>query len=300
MPLAQSVLMVSPEHFDVNPEIVSDNFFVKNIYTDKNEIRKKVKLEFEELKLTLENAGIAVTVFNPHYSSPAPDAVFPNNWFSTHPDGTLVLYPMMSPLRRSERHPEIISFLKSRSKKILDLTENENQNRFLEGTGSIVIDNKNKIAFATASFRTHETLFREWCDSTSHKPVFFHATDENGHAVYHTNVILTIAENFAIICAESIRSDSERKNVLRHLTSCGLTVLEITFTQVRCFSGNALALHKKNGEQLFVISELGWNGFNDAEKKFLESHCAEIVKTPLDIIESCGGGSARCILAELF
>ena len=299
MTLARKVLMVEPEHFEVNPEIVSDNFFLKNILLDKNKIRKNVLEEFSGLKTKLESAGIEVVSFRPHDEIPAPDAVFPNNWFSTHPDATLVFYPMMSPLRRNERQPEIISFLKSHSKKTIDLSENEIQNRFLEGTGSIVIEHKNKIAFASESSRTNASLFFEWCKIMNHTPVLFHATDDDGHPVYHTNVILTIAENFAILCSECIEDESEKEAVKEKLLDGGLKILEINFEQAKSFSGNALALKNKNGQAL-VISEKGWNGFNASQKIILSTLCSEIIVSPLPTIESCGGGSARCMLAELF
>lgn len=298
--LANQVLMIYPEHFDVNPEIVLDNFFLKNISGDKKEIRKNVLKEFEELKSKLESAGIEVFVFNPPFSSPAPDAVFPNNWFSTHPDGTLVIYPMMSPLRRIEKHPEVLAFLKQRSNTVIDLTENENQNHFLEGTGSIVIEHRNKIAFASESLRTNTQLFNEWCQRMKYEPVLFHATDENKKPIYHTNVILTIAENFTIICLESIRDENEKDWINKKLLDSNLTLVEITFEQVKRFSGNALTLKNKKGEQVLVISEQGWNAFEEAQKNFLQNHCAEIITAPLDTIEACGGGSARCMLAELF
>jgi len=286
MALATNVLMIRPEHFDVNPEVVADNFFLKNISADKNVIREKVAAELNGLKSKLVKAGIGVVVFNPQYSYPAPDAVFPNNWFSTHADGTLVLYPMLSPLRRNERHPEVIAFLKQRSSNVIDLTENENHNRFLEGTGSMVIEHRNKIAFASESSRTHAQLFNEWCQQLNHEPVLFHATDENGKAIYHTNVILTIAENFAIVCSESIRDEDERSMVKKKLTGSGLALLEITFQQAESFSGNALALQNKNGKQVLVISERGWNAFDGREKEFLKKQrlmfCIFIPPVPTD------------------
>src|SRR5436190_2221782 len=199
MTLAKKVLMVEPEFFEINPEIISDNFFLKTISANNLTIKTKVMNEFAALKLKLEQAGIEVISFRPDTKTAAPDAVFPNNWFSTHADGALVLYPMMSPFRRNERQPEIISFLKSRSKKIFDLTGNERRNRFLEGTGSIVIEHNNKIAFASESSRTNAELFFEWCEMLNYTPALFHATDEKGNPVYHTNVILTIAEDLAIV-----------------------------------------------------------------------------------------------------
>jgi hypothetical protein len=300
MTLAQKVLMIEPEHFDVNPEIATDNIFLKNISADQSEIRTQAKKEFAALRSKLAQAGIEVIALNPVYSSLAPDAVFPNNWFSTHSGGTLVLYPMMSPLRRNERHSEIITLLKSQYQNTIDLTKNENTGRFLEGTGSIVIAHRKKIAFASESLRTHAELFSEWCTLLNYEPVLFHATDENGKAIYHTNVILTVGENFAIICSESIRDEKERAMVINKLNDCGLALLQITFEQVKHFSGNALALRNRNGNQVLIISEQGWNAMNAVQKDFLKTQCAEIITSPLATIEACGGGSARCMLGELF
>jgi len=300
MTLANKVLMIYPEHFDLNPEIAADNFFLKNLSADKNLIKQKIIEEFNGLKSKLEDAGIEVVALNPSYSSPAPDAIFPNNWFSTHADGTLVIYPMMSRLRRNERHPEVIAFLRQRSNAVIDLTGNENQSRFLEGTGSIVIEHKNKIAFASESSRTNTKLFNEWCKLMKYEPVLFHATDENEKAIYHTNVILTIAENFAIVCSESVRDEKEKEKVKKKLFGCGLTLVEITFEQAKKFSGNALALKNKKGKQVLVISKCGWDGFDAHQKNAVKNQCAEIVTSPLETIEAYGGGSARCMLADLF
>ena len=300
MTLAAKVLMVYPAHFDVNPETAADNFFVREVFSDSDKIKTAAAKEFETLKQKLERAGIDVVVFNPVYSSPAPDAVFPNNWFSTHADGTLVLYPMLSPSRRIERHPEIISFLTSHSKNILDLTASEKENRFLEGTGSIVIDHKNKMAYASESMRTNAGLFYEWCKMMNHKPVLFHATDENNNPVYHTNVILTIADDFAILCSASIRHKQERENVKSELAETGHELLEISFAQAGSFAGNALALSNNKRQQVLVISSAGWNALNEEQQNFLQQRSAQIITSPLKTIETCGGGSARCMLAELF
>ncbi|MBK5285701.1 MAG: amidinotransferase [Bacteroidia bacterium] len=300
MTLASKVLMVEPEHFQVNPEIVSDNFFVSQTSFPNEELKAIVRKEFEGLKSKLTKAGIEVVSFQPYFQVPAPDAVFPNNWFSTHTDGTLVIYPMMSPLRRNERHTEILKYLKGIYRDVIDLSSNENQSRFLEGTGSIVINHSNKIAFASESARTNSILFYEWCERMKHTPVLFHATDENGRPIYHTNVMLTIAENIAIICMECIRDEREQKLVRENLLKCGLKIFEINFEQVKCFSGNTLALINKSGEQILAVSEQGWKGLNEQQRKFLLNHCAEIIIAPLTNIEACGGGSARCMIAELY
>jgi hypothetical protein len=163
-----------------------------------------------------------------------------------------------------------------------------------------VVDHTNRIAFASASQRTHEKLFFEWCDKLNFEAVLFHATDENGKAIYHTNVILTIAENFFVLCSECIRDEKEKLRTKNKLKDCRLDLLEISFEQVKHFSGNALALRNGNGKQILVISEQGWNAMTDYQKEFLNTRCNEIITAPLAFIEACGGGSARCMLAELF
>lgn len=292
--------MISPDDFGFNHDTATDNFFQKKFPFTEREIQAKALEEFLDFKNLLTNAGIEVVTFSLSYSTPCPDAVFPNNWFSTHPSGEVVLYPMKSASRRNERHPSVIEFLRSNYKKVIDLSENESVNRFLEGTGSIVIDSKNKVAYASVSQRTNESLSQEWCSMMKYKPVLFHSEDLNGQAVYHTNVLLCIGKGFSIACLESVKDSEERKRLVDSLTNGGNTLIEISLQQMHHFSANALALQNKKGEQVLVISRKGWNALNKTQQKQVESFCSQIIQPELNIIEACGGGSARCMLSELF
>jgi hypothetical protein len=298
--LAGKVLMISPDDFGFNHDTAIDNFFQKQFSLTEKEIRSKAQEEFLAFKNLLENVGIEVITFSPSYSVPCPDAVFPNNWFSTHPSGEVVLYPMKSESRRNEKHPDIVHYLKKHYKKLIDLSENEKQNKFLEGTGSIVIDHSNKIAYASASQRTDESLFYEWCKIMNYKPILFHSTDENKNPVYHTNVLLCIGNGFAIVCLESVKDEHERKLLEDTLTKSRNILIKISLAQMHRFAANALALQNKKGEQVLVISLQGWNALDNHQQNQIRSFCPQIITPELNIIETCGGGSARCMLAELF
>jgi hypothetical protein len=298
--LAGKVLMISPDDFGFNHDTALDNFFQKNFSLTEKEIKSRAQKEFQSFKTLLENGGIEVVSFSLSYPVPCPDAVFPNNWFSTHPSGEAVFYPMKSASRRNERHHDIIEYLKSHYKKIINLSENENQNKFLEGTGSIVIGHANKTAYASVSQRTDKSLFYEWCKITEHKPVLFHAKDENENPVYHTNVLLCIGNGFAMVCLESVKNKNERKLVADSLVENGKEIIEVSLSQMHHFAANALALQNKKGEQVLVISLQGWNALDSHQQKRIRSFCPQIITPELNIIETCGGGSARCMLAELF
>jgi len=224
--------MVSPDDFGFNHDTASDNFFQKGFSLTEAEVKSEAQKEFRAFKNQLEEAGIEVVCFSPVNPTRSPDAVFPNNWFSTHPSSELVLYPMKPVSRRNERHPHIITYLKNHYKKTIDLTENESQNIFLEGTGSIVIDHENKIAYASTSQRTDESLFHEWCKIMQHEPVLFNATDESGNPVYHTNVLLCIADGFAIACLESIKNIKERRLISDSLTNYGKEIIAVSISQM--------------------------------------------------------------------
>lgn len=298
--LASKVLMVSPDDFGFNHDTASDNFFQKDFSLTDSEIKSEAQKEFLTFKSLLEDAAIEVAVFSPRYSVPCPDAVFPNNWFSTHSSGTAVLYPMKAASRRNERHPAIIQYLNEHYKNIIDLSENENEDKVLEGTGSIVIDHKNKTAYASVSLRTDESLFNEWCVLMNHKPVVFHTVDENEKPIYHTNVMLCIGDGFAIACLESIKDIQERKQLRDSLIGNGHKLVEISLSQMNNFAANALALRNNKDEQVLVISSNGWNALNSNQQNQIHTFCSQIITPELSIIETCGGGSARCMLAELF
>ena len=239
---------------------------------------------------------IAEDTPHPH----TPDSIFPNNWFSTHEDGTLVLYPMSAPNRRNERKPEILEVIRKNFevRRLIDLTWWENDNLFLEGTGSMVLDRDNKIVYACKSYRTSEQVLADFCKQMSYTPVFFEAYDRNGVAVYHTNVLMSLGTAYCIICTESIRPE-DRERVLASITGSGRKILDISFDQLESFAGNMLELSSPSGRPVLVMSATARKSLTTEQSRELSAHY-KLLSPQLDYIETHGGGSARCMLAEIF
>ena len=291
MILTNNILLIEPVGFGFNPETAADNKF---------QIEKKtgdIQKQFNEFKTVLENAGLNVHLLCPGDTT-TPDALYPNNWFSTFPDKSLIIYPMMAINRRSEKRTHFIHYLKQFYSKITDLSFLENSDSFLEGTGSLVIDHTHKTAYACLSQRTSTAAIEEWKSESGYKVVQFSATDVNGFPVYHTNVILTLAADFAIVCLESIIPE-DRNQVQEQLLSTGKEIVEISFEQTKSFCGNCLALKNKNGEQIIVMSDVARNAFTNDQIKRIKT-TATIVSSDISEIEQIGGGGARCMIAELF
>ena len=230
-----------------------------------------------------------------------PDAIFPNNWVSFHEDGTVVLYPMCAENRRSERRMEIIEALGTefRIEKIVDLSHFENEGRFLEGTGSIMFDHENKIAYACLSPRTDAALFDEVSQTLGYTPISFRAVDAKGRAIYHTNVMMCIGVGFAVICLESIENAEEKETVVESLKRSGLEIIDISFEQMNKFAGNMLEVSGKNGKVFLVQSQRAFDSLRKEQIAVLEKYC-ELLPIPIPTIETIGGGSARCMMAEIF
>ena len=298
MALAKNVLIIRPRNFRSNPQTATDNSFQK-VDIDSTEIQKNAELEFEGLKNLLEKNGIKVEVINITDNLDTPDDIFPNNWFSTHLNGTLVLYPMKAPNRRLERRKEIIELLHTRYPNILDLSRNEDRGLFLEGTGSIVLDNTNKKAYAALSERTSSNLLYEWSKKMEYETITFTAYDDAGKLIYHTNVLLTIGKGFCIICAESIKDKDELRLIRKSFKDTGNEIIEISFSQLKKFCGNCIQLGNNSGESFLLMSTQAFEGFHPEQIATIEKYC-KIIHAPLDTIESQGGGSARCMIAELF
>ena len=239
---------------------------------------------------------IAEDTPHPH----TPDSIFPNNWFSTHGDGTLVLYPMSAPNRRNERKPEVLEVIRKNFevRRVIDLTWWENDNLFLEGTGSMILDRDNKIVYACKSYRTSEQVLADFCKQMCYTPVFFEAYDRNGIAVYHTNVLMSLGTAYCIICTESIRPE-DRERVLASITGSGRKILDISFDQLESFAGNMLELSSPSGRPVLVMSATARKSLTTWQSRELSAHY-KLLSPQLDYIETHGGGSARCMLAEIF
>ena len=301
MQIAKNILLVRPSNFVFNSETAVSNAFQKEVKESEEAIKQKVLKEFEKFVITLKSKGVNVFVFDDTQYPEKPDAVFPNNWASFHSDGTVILYPMFAPNRRHERRQDIIDSLKKNFKitHTLDLSAYESENRYLEGTGSIVFDRQNKIAYACLSPRTDKELFNEVCDYLHYKPVCFRAHDKDGKEIYHTNVMMCIGEKFSVICLDSISDKQERELVFESLTNAGHQIIDITFEQMNNFAGNMLAIQTNDNKSILVLSQSSFDSLTTAQKNKIEKYC-ELVPLSIKTIETIGGGSARCMIAELF
>lgn len=301
--LTNRVLMVRPAAFTYNCETAKDNLYQKNDYKDDKELQKKAVIEFDTLAEKLREKTIEVLVIQDTKEPHTPDSIFPNNWFSTHKNGTLILYPMYAENRRLERTSKVLDFVKDKEAlKIIDLTENEKTGRILEGTGSMCLDRKNKIAYASLSKRTNEELFKEFCEIMDYKPVSFsgkQTVDGKKVPIYHTNVLMTIGEEYVLIFLDSIEDEKEKVRVRKSILDSGKELIEITEEQTNHFLGNALELRKKDGNKILVMSKSANDILREDQRKIIEKS-AEIVYSDIPTIERYGGGSVRCMLAEFF
>lgn len=294
-----NVLLIRPANFVFNEQTAVSNAF-QNKTKEKN-LQQKALDEFEFVVKKMQTEGVNVRVFDDTVLPQKPDAVFPNNWVSFHADGTVILYPMCAPNRRQERRMDIIDELGKTFliKNIIDLSGHENGNIFLEGTGSIVFDHQNKIGYACISPRTDKELFMEVCNQLQYQPFYFYAHDRNGIEIYHTNVLMCIAEDFAVVCLDAFTGASEKEMVIYSLSKTGHEIIDISFDQMNHFAGNMLALRNTENEQLLVLSQTAFNSLTHHQKKIIEKS-SKFVPLPIHTIETIGGGSARCMIAEIF
>jgi len=262
---------------------------------------RKVQDEFDAFAAALRARGIDVMVVDDTTSPIKPDAVFPNNWISFHSDGRVILYPMQARSRRLERRLDILEKLKDKFliSEVIDLSEYEMKGQYLEGTGSMVFDHVNKVAYAGLSPRTDKELFISVCGSLGYRPVCFHARDEHGREIYHTNVMMCVGEGFCLICLTSITDLADRKHVVDSLRDTGHAIIEITYDQMNHFAGNMLSVRTKDDAAVLICSAQAADSLT-AEQKQVISRYAELLALPIPTIEMLGGGSARCMMAEVF
>ena len=290
--------MIRPVNFAFNAETAVNNAF--QVAGKNDEAQQLAILEFEKFVALLEEEGVEVTVVNDSPLPFTPDSIFPNNWVSFHHDGTVCLYPMFAANRRLERKPAVFEKLAGSFEITdkIDLSGYENQNSFLEGTGSMVLDRDNRIAYACLSPRTDVKVLEKFCSLMKYRPVIFHATDSSGQAIYHTNVMMCVGEKFVVIALDSIRDQRERDHVVDMIRQSGKEIVEITMTQVNEFAGNMLELKNKKNENLLVMSTRAYESLTAGQVKLLTQWC-RIIHSPLNTIETNGGGSARCMIAEI-
>ena len=297
-----TLLMVRPQHFGYNPETAETNAFQQTLDIEDASVTELSIEEYEKAVAQIRNEGIEVLSFEEDQKEITPDAVFPNNWIAFHPDGKVILYPMTHENRRKERNPNIFSFLKNSDhiySEVIDLSENENSDLFLEGTGSMVFDYKNKKVYGCISPRTSIKLFNKVADMLDVQPVSFTAFDLQGKQIYHTNVILTITEKLAIICFDAIENLMERTFVKMQLEDSGLEIISISYSQVNQFAGNLFEVKNKSGQSYLIGSESAWGAFTEEQLKIILKY-HQPLKLAIPIIEKVGGGSARCMLAGVY
>ena len=294
-----NLLMIRPVAFGFNAQTAGSNAFQKQ-GADQRAVHQKAVQEFDDFVDLLRDNGVNVTVVNDTVEPHTPDSIFPNNWVSFHDNGDIFLYPMQAENRRLERREDIIRQLEVNFKAnhVIDLSRYEAKEQFLEGTGSMVLDRENKLAYACLSPRTNAEVLKAFCDYTGYRAVTFNAFDQNGQAIYHTNVLMAIGSKFAVICLDSITNPQEREVVGASLESAGKIVIDITFNQMNRFAGNMLEVKNADGETLIVMSQTAFNSLDAGQKATLEKF-GKLVYADINTIETNGGGSARCMMAEV-
>lgn len=298
MQTTNHILMIRPVNFLFNTETAVNNAF--QISSDDKDVHEKALKEFQTFVEKLREKNIDVMVVNDTPEPHTPDSIFPNNWVSFHQDGSVVLYPMFASNRRLERKPAVLNFIKTkfRVKRVIDLSVYEVNDTFLEGTGSIVLDRKRHIAYACLSPRTDANLMNEFCRKMKYKPMAFHAVDKNGRPIYHTNVMMCIADKYVVICFESILGREEQQKIEHAIVESGKEIVTISLDQMDHFAGNMLQVKNEKGEKFLVMSTQAFQSLTPEQVKKLESF-NPIIHSPLDTIEKNGGGSARCMMAEV-
>lgn len=294
---AHTVIMIQPVAFGYNPETAGSNAFQQDI-KDKDVIALGKK-EFTEVIKVMKKAGVHVKIFEDTKHVDTPDAIFPNNWFFTLPDGKIVLCPMESPTRRKERRMDIISWLEEHYQvsEIIDITGNEVKERYLEGTGSIVFDHINKKAYACPSSRTNEKLFDELCERIGYKAVLFQSRDEKGNDIYHTNVLMSIGSDYAIVCLDAVHP-ADHEIVLENLAEDEIRVISIGYQQMKAMAGNVLELQTKGLENVLIMSKTSFDSLLPGQLDAL-SKKIEILTVDIPTIEVVGGGGIRCMIAGI-
>jgi len=300
--LASSVLMIRPARFESNPLTAESNKFQGQTSASPAEQHAAALQEFDGLVASLRGKGINVVVIEDTAEPHTPDSIFPNNWVSFHADGRVVLYPMEAKNRRTERRLDIVDSLGSEQgfhvSEIVDLSHHESAEQYLEGTGSLVLDRVNRVAYACLSTRTQLDVLGDFAQQMDYDVVAFDAVDREGAPIYHTNVLMNVGEKIAVICDESIVRDDQRAAVLERLRETGHEIVTLSYDQLDAFAGNMLELRSASGQRLIAMSQQAFESLNESQLATLETN-AEILSAPIEAIESSAGGSVRCMLAEI-
>ncbi|WP_242085933.1 citrulline utilization hydrolase CtlX [Aestuariivivens sediminis] len=304
--ITNTVLMIRPINYRMNEQTAINNFYQKELeHVLPETINTRAQLEFDTYVEKLEQIGVQVIVISDTGAFDTPDSIFPNNWVSFHENGDVAIYPMFAENRRLERREDVFQILEDKGfviHNIIDYTSAEDEGVFLEGTGSAVLDRVNRKAYCALSARADEGLFIEFCEDFEYMPVMFTAyqsVNETRVPIYHTNVMMCIGETFAVICLQSIDDQKERRTVVKQLKDDGKEIIDITEDQVSHFAGNMLQVKGEDGTRYLVMSQAAYNALTKEQIQRLQRH-THIMSSSLDTIEACGGGSARCMLAEVF
>jgi len=300
-----TILMIEPTNFYYNPVAAETNKFqIQPTRLNPEEVQTSALQEFRQMVQQLQEAGVEVNVIQDVENSCTPDSIFPNNWFSTHQSGQLVTYPMAPANRRAERRQDVIDFLMQkygyREHIKLEYFEELPEPKFLEGTGSMILDRENRIAYAALSPRTETEPLQEFCGKLNYKSITFRAYGPTGELIYHTNVMMCLGKTFAIVGMDVVDAQ-DRENLRQQLESTGKEIIELTATQTHHhFAGNMLQLRNKQNETILVMSEAAYSSLTDDQLVKLKKHNDHLLHFPIHLIEQCGGGSVRCMIAELF
>ena len=300
-----TIVMIRPVNFRMNEQTAVNNFYQEEIELKNSLINKKAQQEFDVYVAKLRSFGIQVVVVSDNNEFDTPDSIFPNNWISFHENGVVSIYPMFAENRRLERREDILTKLENEGfliENVIDYTSAEEEEVFLEGTGSMILDRENRKAYCALSPRADEDLFIEFCEDFEYTPVIFTANQTikgSRVPIYHTNVMMCVAETFTIICLDAIDDKKERKNVIKHLKENKKQIITISEQQVNNFAGNMLQVKGKDDERFLIMSLAAFNSLTKSQIKQIEDHC-KIITSSLETIETCGGGSARCMMAEVF
>ncbi|MEM5565246.1 arginine deiminase-related protein [Psychroserpens sp. AS72] len=300
-----TILMIRPVNFRMNEQTAVNNYFQEDLDIKNAEINAKAQVEFDDFVEKLRAIGVNVIVEQDDKLMDTPDSIFPNNWVSFHENGDVGLYPMFAENRRKERRDEVFIRLEEEGfqiNNIIDYTSAEDEGYFLEGTGSLLLDRINSKAYCALSPRADEELFIEFCEDFEYTPIVFTANqnvDGKRLAIYHTNVMMCLAEQFSVICLDTIDDKKERKNVVKNLKQDGKAIIEITESQMHQFAGNMLQVKGENDQRYLVMSKAAHDSLTSKQVADIEKFCP-ILSSSLETIETCGGGSARCMMAEVF
>ena len=300
--LASSVLMIRPARFESNPQTAASNRFQGKTDASPDEQQESALVQFDDLVSDLGANGIEAIVVEDTSEPHTPDSIFPNNWVSFHADGRVVLYPMEADNRRTERRMDIVESLDTtygfQVSEVVDLSHHEQTGHFLEGTGSMVLDRVNRIAYACLSSRTQLDVLGDFAQRLEYDVVAFDAVDRDGVPIYHTNVLMNVGEKLAVICDRAITRDDQRAAVLRRLQETGHDVVSLGYDQLDAFAGNMLELRNKNGDRMLTMSQRAYDSLDKKQQRKLRDN-GSIITTVIDDIEDSAGGSVRCMLAEV-